>query len=78
VILRGGTSRIPGPGNAAGPGGGALPQLDEGALKVLRHRVQPRPQVRADVLGCAAQLWRGGGGVGPIFFLKNLSTPIYM
>ncbi len=53
-----GMSWIPGPGNAAGPGGGALPQLDEGAFKVLRHRVQPRPQVRADVLGCAAQLRR--------------------
>jgi hypothetical protein len=55
-----GTSWIP--GNAAGPGGGPLPQLYEGALKVLRHRVQPSAQVRADVLGCAAQLWRGGGG----------------
>ncbi len=66
MILRKGTSWIP--GNAAGPGGGPLPQLDEGALKVLRHRVQPRTQVRTDVLGCPAQLRRGGrGGDGPIF-----------
>ncbi len=33
MILREGTSWIPEPGNAAGPGGGALPQLDKGALK---------------------------------------------
>ncbi len=70
MLLRGETNWIP--GNAAGPGGGALPQLYEGALKVLRHRVQPSTQVRADVLGCAAQLGKGRGGDGPIFTVVTL------
>ena len=54
----------PVPGDAAGPGGGSLAQLYEGALKVLGHGVQPRTQVGADILGSAAQLWGGGAIVG--------------